>query len=208
MEQKNVWNEIAEKWQKFRKFPPPEVGRFLKAKRGKILDLGCGSGRNIIENARVEYYGVDFSEKMLAYAEDHTNKHEIKAQFFLAESFNLPFEDNFFDAAIFISTLHCIDKPEKRIKSLEELHRVMKGGAEAMISVWDKDTNNRLSELKAKEGYLNWQKDGKNYQRYYYFYDKEELVKILKKVGFKQIKTEIASDEKHARKNIIFYVKK
>jgi ubiquinone/menaquinone biosynthesis C-methylase UbiE len=126
MNQQQVWNKMAEPWSKFRKRAPGEVQEFLKNKKGKVLDLGCGSGRNLIANPNIQYYAVDFSEEMLKLAEKETGRLNIKANFFKAGLEKLPFKDDFFDAALFVSTLHCIQGEENRKKALEELFRVLK----------------------------------------------------------------------------------
>jgi ubiquinone/menaquinone biosynthesis C-methylase UbiE len=210
--QEVIWNNIAEEWNKFRTSPLQEVIEFLKIKSGKVLDLGCGSGRNLVENKEIIYYGIDFSEEMLKFAKKNAKAKNIKA-FFLKEKVNkLSFEDNFFDSAIFISTLHCLPSPKARKNSLNELFRVMKKGSEALISVWDKKETGNLEQVKTKEGSVIWKKNGKEHARYYYFYEEDELASLLKKIGFKIIKT-INKDTKtligsHARKNLLFYVKK
>ena len=48
MEQEKVWDAIAEKWAEFRVRPTEEVVEFLEDKNGKVLDLGCGSGRHAL----------------------------------------------------------------------------------------------------------------------------------------------------------------
>ena len=205
--QEQVWNKISELWSKYRKKAPAEVIEFLADKKGKILDMGCASGRNLIANKRLEYYGVDFSEEMLKFAEQKSKNEKIKAAFFKSSLDELPFEDNFFDAAVFISTLHCIEQSSDRKKSLEELYRVLKKGREAIITVWNKNHNELAKKLQAREGFVNWKKDGVNYQRYYYFYDKKELENLLRKVGFK-ILDKKSSEVMHSKKNLVFYVKK
>jgi ubiquinone/menaquinone biosynthesis C-methylase UbiE len=207
MNQQQVWNNIAKEWRKFREKTLVEVEEFLKKKKGRVLDLGCGSGRNFIKNKNIIFYGVDFSEKMLNFAEKNAKKYNIKTKLFKSEAEKLPFKDNFFDSAIFISTLHCIDTKDKRRKTLTELYRVMKSGAEAMISVWDKKAKKNIS-LEAKDGFVIWKKNNKKLERYYYFYDKEELRKELKECGFKIIKKELSSEGKHSKKNIVVYAKK
>lgn len=205
--QQRVWDYIAESWRMFRVKPVKEVSDFLKNKKENILDLGCGSGRNFFKvNGTI--YGVDFSEKMLKFAKDYADKSKFDVKLTKAETYNLPFEDNFFDAAIFIAVLHCIDSSEKREKSLKELFRVLKPNAEALITVWDKDQQ-KFSNYK-KESLIPWKINGKEYLRYYYFYDKKELVNLLELVGFEIIKVNYSKnpDGLYSKKNIDITVRK
>jgi len=207
MNQQQVWNNIAGDWRKFRDKSPSEVEEFLKNKKGKVLDLGCGSGRNFIKNKNITFYGVDFSQKMLNFAKKNAKKGKKKVRLFQSETEKLPFKSNFFDSAIFISTLHCIDTKQKRKKTLLELYRVMKHGTGAMISVWDKRAKKNIAS-EAKEGLVLWKNNQKKLERYYYFYEKEELKQELKECGFQIIKQKSIAKTIHSRKNIIFYIKK
>jgi len=183
LSQEQIWNKIAHPWKKYRGIPLKEVGDFLKNKSGKILDLCCGSGRHFIKLKNAEFYGIDFSEKMLKLAEKYAEKEKINVVLKKASADNLPFEDEFFDAAIFIDSLHNIETTEKRKKTLQELKRVLKKGSEALISVWNK-VQPRFKN-KEKETFIGWRVNDDNYRRYYYLYEKEELEKLLKEVGFK-----------------------
>jgi ubiquinone/menaquinone biosynthesis C-methylase UbiE len=205
--QEQIWDAIAEDWSKFRNRIVKEVSEFLKNKKGKILDMGCGSGRNFTTNPELKFFGVDFSAKMLEFAKRKALKDNIKVVLCKSTLENLPFKDNFFEAAIYISTLHCIKNENERRKSLQELFRVLKKGREAMISVWNIESRKTIKN-NVKEGYVYWQKNGKKHRRYYYFYEHDELLSELRNIGFKIIKKEITSEEKHSKKNIIFYVKK
>lgn len=205
--QEKIWNSIASDWKSFRKEPIEEVKEFLEGKEGKILDLGCGSGRNFIKiNGTI--YGVDFSENMLKFAKTNSEKERIKTELIKAETNNLPFKDNFFDTAIFVAVLHCIPKREKREKSLKELIRVMKPETEAYISVWDK--NQDRFKNSPKETIVIWKQDGKEYKREHYLYDKEEFVSLLKKTGFEIVKVSDKQTSKgfYSQKNINVIVRK
>ena len=208
MSQEQVWNKIASDWSKYRQNSIPEVIDFLKDKKGRLLDIGCGSGRNMIKQDRLEYYGCDFSEAMLKFAKQKSEKLGIKARLSKFNAEKLGFDDEFFDYAIFISTLHCIENPTLRKKALGELFRVLKSGGEAMISVWDKDSYSKTKKIDGKEGSVSWSKDGIIHQRYYYLYDSDELGYLLKETGFEIIKISEYGDGKHEKKNLIFYVKK
>ncbi|MBM3247341.1 class I SAM-dependent methyltransferase [Candidatus Pacearchaeota archaeon] len=212
LNQEQIWDAIAGPWSKFRRQSPKEVQDFLIKQKGKVLDLGCGSGRNLVKLEGIRFYGVDFAKKQLEFAEQEAKKQEIPAEFIKARCSELPFEDNFFDAAIFISVLHCMDKAEERKKSLEELYRVLKKGASVMISVWDKNSRELFKEKKVKEGLMDWKDNNTVYRRYYYFYDEKELKDLLESIGFKIEKTSLidstANTSKHSKKNLVFYCQK
>jgi tRNA (uracil-5-)-methyltransferase TRM9 len=208
MNQQEVWNKIAVDWRKYRSSPVKEVIDFLKNKNGRLLDLSCGSGRNMIKQEGLEYYGVDFSDKMLDFARKNAENLGIKARLSKADASKLNFDDEFFDCAIFISSLHCIEGEKIRKKALSELFRVLKQGGEAMISVWNKEAKASLKEVEGKEGFIDWKKDYITLKRYYYFYDEDELIYLLKEIGFEIIKVSTYGEEGHARKNIVVYVRK
>ena len=200
--QEQVWNSIADFWNKYRIKKSFELDAFVENKKGNLLDLCCGSGRNFVKKFGLKIYGVDFSEKMLEYAEDKIKKESINAVLVKSESSQIPFLENFFDSAIFIAALHCIPSEEKREETLKELFRVLKSGSKAMITVWSKNHKKVKKYYKGiKDNLIPWKKEGKVYERYYYIYDKKELEDLLKKVGFKIIN----SKEKD---NVVFIVEK
>lgn len=179
--QEEIWDGIAKSWNEFRIKPIDEVVDFLKDKNGKILDLGCGNGKHF-PCMNGEIYGIDFSENMLKHAKEFAEKNNIKINLKKSSASDLPFEDNFFDSAIFVAVLHCIPEKENREKALKELFRVLKPRAEAWISVWDK--NQEKFRSIGKETTIPWKSDGKEHMRYYYLYDAVEFVNLLKKAGF------------------------
>lgn len=180
--QEQIWDEIASKWNEFKRVQYEDYKEFIKGKKGKILDIGCGSGRNFVKNKDLQFYGIDFSEEMLKLAE----KKKIAVELKKANAEKIPYEDDFFDAAVYLSTLHCLESKEKRQKSLEELKRVLKLGKEALISVWSR--NNKRVKNKPKESFIPWTIKHKKLYRYYYIYEKEELAELLEKVGFEVVK--------------------
>jgi len=200
MKQQKVWDSISDLWSEYRQKPRDYVVEFLKDKKGNVLDYGCGSGRNFVKQDNLMFYGVDFSLQQLKYAEENAKKNKIKVDLQQIKSEKLSFEDNFFDACLFVATLHCIETPKKRRVALEEIYRTLKKGSQMVISVWNKESN-KFKDEKGKEIFMPWKFNGNVYERYYYLYDKEELKKLLENVGFKIIKD--VSD----KMNIVFIVK-
>jgi len=136
--QEEIWDSISNAWKKYRLKKISTVEMFLKNKKGKILDLGCGTGRNMIFNPDIEYYGVDFSDKQLENAKEYINEENINAKLFKSKVDNLPmFEDEMFDAGLFMATLHCMEFKEERLNALKEFFRILKNNAEGLISVWN-----------------------------------------------------------------------
>ncbi len=195
--QKEVWNRIAEEWYEFKTSPAEHVLRFLKGKKGKILDLGSGAGRHLKKIRNGKMYLVDFSENMINLAKKKAEQKKIDAEFFVSDLAKLPFEDNFFDAAIFIAALHCIEGEKNRKKTVEELYRVLKPKAKAEIAVWNKNSKKFMKS--AKERYVKWREKG---ERYYYLFDADEIYKLFEQAGFK-----ITFKEEPTR-NIVFEVQK
>jgi len=191
--QQEVWDNIAEEWHKFKKSQGRGVEEFLKSKKGKILDLGSGSGRNFIKNDDLEWYLIDFSEKMLDLAEKKAKKLKIKINTFQSDLTKLLFKDNFFDSAICIAAIHCI-KPKYQKKVVKEIYRVLKPKTEALIAVWNKKSK-RFKNYKKKEKYVGWTDKG---LRYYYLFEEKEIYNLFEKCGFR-IKKKIESDV-----NIVF----
>ena len=176
--QQEVWNGVALSWAEFRTRPVEEVKEFLKGKQGKVLDLGCGSGRNFIGNKELEFFGVDFSKKLLGIAKE---KDYVELKKGTVD--NIPYDNEFFDWVVFVRVLHCVEGRERREKTLKEIYNVLKKGGEAVISTIGR--NNQRVKNKPKEGIMPWTVGRRKYERYNYIYDKEELEKELKKAGFK-----------------------
>ena len=184
--QQKVWEKIAPEWHEFKSSASETATKFLKKTKGKILDFGSGSGRNLLDlrpNKKREFYLVDFSKKMLELAKKRAKQKGIEIKTIQSRLEKTPLEDNFFDSAICVSAIHCIETPEKRKKAFQELLRVLKPKAQALIGVWNKDSPRFKN--KPKEKFIKWTTKGK---RYYYLYEEKELRDLLKKIGFKVIK--------------------
>jgi len=182
--QEKVWDNIAEEWHTYKQIPAQHVKKFLDESFGNVLDLGAGSGRNMQNIFRGKMFLVDFSQKMLDLAKERAEKEGIDIEVKKGELFDVPYKDNFFDFAICISALHCINGEENRLKSLSELHRVLKPSGKALIGVWN--VCSKRFRNKNKERMIGWTDKG---DRYYYLYDEKEIHEQCRTLGFKIIET-------------------
>ncbi|MFW5851802.1 MAG: class I SAM-dependent methyltransferase [Bacteroidota bacterium] len=93
-----------------------------------LLEVGCGTGHwtafFVEKGYRVT--GVDSSQSMLAVAQ----KKNIAADFVLAASEQLPFEDETFSVVVSITMLEFVANKNSAIK---EMHRVLKKGGRMII---------------------------------------------------------------------------
>ena len=198
--QKQVWENISKEWNEFKKIPAKSTIEFLKkqtlrtssgivrrktSSERKILDFGSGSGRNLMKIKSGKMYLLDFSEGMIKLAKEKAKKENIEAEFAVSSMIKTPYEDNFFDAAICISALHCLNKSKQK-KAIKELYRILKPKAQIFVGVWNKDSK-RLKRHKGKETLIGWNDKG---QRYYYLFDEKEVHDLFEKNKFKITETD------------------
>ena len=99
--------------------------KFFAPLKGKILEVGIGTGENIgYYDKNAEVIGIDFSEKMLEKAREKlikSGKKNITLKQMDAE--NLNFKDDSFDYVVTSCVFCSVPDP---IKGLEEIRRVLK----------------------------------------------------------------------------------
>lgn len=176
MSQRDVWNRIARSWKGFRTKPMKEVREFLAVAEEPVLDIGCGSGRHMIQDKQI--YGIDFAYNMLLAS----GKPNVAA----ADAASLPFRNNSFKSVICIAVLHSM---KERDKCLDEITRVAAPGSLVMFTVWNRRQPRFL--FSGKETYVSWAGN----MRYYYLFTKKELQKLLEKHGFQDIIVKGGSDK-------------
>jgi ubiquinone/menaquinone biosynthesis C-methylase UbiE len=101
-------------------------------KPGRLVDLGCGSGRVLVEFARrgFEVVGVDLSEQMLAVVDAKTKALGLQAGLVRANLCDLRgIRDGSFDyAACMFSTLGMVVGQQQRARVLAEVRRILAPG--------------------------------------------------------------------------------
>jgi alkylated DNA repair protein alkB homolog 8 len=127
-----VYDAIAPHFSSTRFAKWPKVAAFLNSlKTGSVvLDAGCGNGKYLGFNPDCFFIGCDISPSLIEICEKRG--HEV----LIADAINLPYRENFGDAAISIAVLHHLSTEKRRRKAIEELVRVVKKGGLVLITVW------------------------------------------------------------------------
>jgi ubiquinone/menaquinone biosynthesis C-methylase UbiE len=109
----------------------PQVRSFLEAlpTGSKVLEIGCGNGKNMMVRKDLEFTGVEPSSALCVICE----KRGLSVV--QADAQLLPFKDETFDAVIMIAVLHHL-KPDKHGQALFEIQRVLQHGGKALLTNW------------------------------------------------------------------------
>ncbi|ASJ01154.1 methyltransferase type 11 [Thermococcus gorgonarius] len=144
-----------------------EAVRKLLPKEGKGAEIGVGTGR-FAAPLGIKL-GVEPSKAMAEIA----RKRGIEVIEGVAE--NLPFPDESLDYLLMVTTICFVDDPEK---ALREAYRVLKPGGALIIGFVDR--NSPIGR------YYEEHREESVFYRDARFFSTEELLELLKKIGFKK----------------------
>jgi ubiquinone/menaquinone biosynthesis C-methylase UbiE len=105
---------------------PPELIDFIeKHPPGNAIDIGCGTGTNVItlSQAGWQVTGVDFVPRAIKTAERKVKNAGIEAKLFVRDATNLDGISGPFDLALDIGCYHTIG--DKKTDYLSELNRIL-----------------------------------------------------------------------------------
>lgn len=131
-----------------------------KADGAKILDLGCGTGLELEHyfrlNPSAKITGIDLTESMLNALKNKFPEKELTL--ICGSYFDVPFDENTFDAAVSVESLHHFTKEEK-IPLYTKLCKSLKDGGYFILTDYfaltDEDEQtfrNELLRLKKEQG--------------------------------------------------------
>lgn len=119
---------------------------FKKNKTCKVLDLGCGAGRNTwyLADQGFEAYGLDNAPTGLDMLKKALKERELKAELKVGDAFDtLPYPDNFFDALVSVQVMqHAKESVIK--KAVKEISRVVKPGGLIFITLCGRCSKGKL----------------------------------------------------------------
>ena len=144
----------------------------------KLLEIGCGNGKNMLYRSDIQSVGIDISEEQVSICKSKN----LDVQ--KANMTSLPFDDNSFDTIICIATYHHLETDKERKKSLEEMYRVLKPNGKLMLTVWAMEQDEKSKRrFITSDSMVSWKLNNSIHYRYYHIYSEGMLEKEVKRLS-------------------------
>ncbi len=139
------WDKVYKKLNEYNYYkilePHEDLNKIIDIFRKKgvrrILDLGCGAGRNLIPLAKAgfEVHGIDLSETAIHFLSKLIRKINVNAKLKIGNIYDpLPYPNEYFDAIISIQVLQ--HGTRKQIEfAIKEMKRILKKGGIIFVTV-------------------------------------------------------------------------
>ena len=175
-----TYDRIATHFSKTRAYAWPEVNSFLDGRSASLaLDIGCGNGRHseLLADRASAVIGVDLSHELLDVAATRAREREFANEIDLihGDAASLPLVDDAVGLAVYVATLHHLSPRAARIRSLDELARVLEPGGSALVSAWS-TAHDRFDREEGFDTTVDWTlPGGETVPRYYHIYSPAEF---------------------------------
>lgn len=145
----------------------------LLPKGGKVLDAGCGSGRDtmLFLQGGFDATGIDLSSGLI----EEAKKENPECKFLVGDMRHLPFPNNDFDGVWASASLLHFETRQDVEKSIQEFNRVLKKHGILYVSV-------KLQTGKEKTGL----EEDKRFTepRFFQYFTQDEIHELIKDGGF------------------------
>jgi len=177
------------------KVPPVEsMEQFLSMlpKSPKILDAGCGPGRDsrILSEKGATVIGLDISKGLLEEAKKRNSSRGVK--YIEGDMTKMEFPDASFDGVWSHASLVNLETIEDAEKAIREYYRVLKSGG--ILHILTKEQLGNEKTAIVSDPLLN-------HDRFFRYYTKQELGGLVSAAGFKDLDVSSIPDL-HGRKEV------
>jgi len=183
-------------------------GKMIGNPPKKILDAGCGTGKDCVYLASKGYevYGIDLSHGMLRKALEKSKGENLKMNLSIGDMRLLNFQNNYFDGVWTTAAIIHLPLDEKQ-KAIREFYRVLKSGG--FLHIWVQNLLGIKHLIRLTQSYLSYLfysntniikkigsfkgrvKMGYAFldNRHFFYPTKRSMLKILIKEGFSVLET-------------------
>ena len=151
------------------------------ARKRLVLDVGCGGGKNLErilkQSKQINAVGVDISPASVQVTKKKNSRavKDGRLQVVQGQAESLPFASNLFDLVTAFETVYFWDIE----KGIAEVYRTLKKGGQLLI-VNESQSSKGIEEYEDEVGFT--------------VYTKDELCKIVRKAGFKNIRSDVGEN--------------
>lgn len=187
---KKVWEEIYKKGRLF-EYPDDNLIRFigyLPVSRGKLLDLGFGTGNNFIYLAKhFTCSGCEISPTSIALTKKRLDKLGISVDLKLFDG-GIPYPDNYFDVVVSWQALYYNDEKGLDLM-LNEIERVLKSDGCFLVTMLKKNKADGFDKITGDVYRINAKRPAQTQEgAIVYMADKKGIKKLFKrfspKIGY------------------------
>ncbi len=175
--------------------PLGSIERFTKLLplKAKIIDIGCGSGRDakLFNNRGVDVVGIDFCPNLLEIAKNEAPLSE----FHLMDIESMQFPDSTFDGVWAACSLSHISKnalPEV----LKKIHLLLKEGGYFYLALKE-----GMGEILEKDSRYEG-----NVEKFWSYFEADELKNFLQAAHFKILECDLVEKSHHYQNRLAFRV--
>jgi ubiquinone/menaquinone biosynthesis C-methylase UbiE len=195
----NEWEKILrEEWYS-RREPDENVVDLVSLltvgqKKLRILDLGCGAGRNQLHLAKrgFETHGVDISNTGLILTQTRLKEQGLEVYLVKCDMKALPYVESCFDVVICLHTIYH-QKLEGIKKTIAEIRRILSRKGLMLINFLSKRTHSHGKGVEIETGTFV-EREGVEKGVLHHFSDREEVERLLKEfrtVDLKLVEREV-----------------
>jgi SAM-dependent methyltransferase len=173
---------------------------------GRLLDIGCGCGREAFALAKLGYKvtGVDISVEEIEIARSLAASAGLAVDFQVTQPTKLAFDaDSFEYVVIWSQVLGNVPGYANRLALLREVHRILCQGGTASFSVHNRDVCEPIAQQKGivREWAGSDLEDGDFIesgeslaigQCYWHYFKKDELIDLIQQAGLSVLECDIA----------------